>query len=198
MGALAVSNGLQVLGGYGFCTDFILQQYYRDIRIFSIYEGTTGIQSLDLLGRKVTMDHGKALQLLSEEIITTIKEASEYEDLSSYANLLKTKLGLVQEVLGFLMPFAQQGDYKRYLSDATVFMEFFGNILIGWLWLDMASHAKKALHEKDTQYSEDFYLGKIHAMKFYYKYELPKTTSLSEILLNKEVLTVDTNTKIFD
>ncbi|MGB5170799.1 MAG: acyl-CoA dehydrogenase [Eudoraea sp.] len=198
MGALAVSNGLQVLGGYGFCTDFILQQYYRDIRIFSIYEGTTGIQSLDLLGRKVTMDHGKALQLLSEEIITAIKAASEYEDLLSYANLLKTKLGLVQEVLGFLMPFAQQGDYKRYLSDATVFMEFFGNILIGWLWLDMASHAKKALHEKDTQYSEDFYLGKIHAMKFYYKYELPKTTSLSEILLNKEVLTVDADTKIFD
>ncbi|MGB5355614.1 MAG: acyl-CoA dehydrogenase C-terminal domain-containing protein, partial [Eudoraea sp.] len=75
---------------------------------------------------------------------------------------------------------------------------FFGNILIGWLWLDMASHAKKALHEKDTQYSEDFYLGKIHAMKFYYKYELPKTTSLSEILLNKEVLTVDADTKIFD
>jgi len=66
MGLLSVSNGLQVLGGYGFCSDFILQQYYRDIRIFSIYEGTTGIQSLDLLGRKMTMNNGKGVKLLSD------------------------------------------------------------------------------------------------------------------------------------
>ena len=50
-GSESVDNGLQVLGGYGFCTDFTLQQYYRDIRISALYEGTTGIQSQDLLGR---------------------------------------------------------------------------------------------------------------------------------------------------
>ena len=70
---------MQVLGGYGFCTDFGLQQYYRDIRISSIYEGTTGIQSQDLLGRKVTMSNGKALQLLSTEIMITINEAKEID-----------------------------------------------------------------------------------------------------------------------
>ena len=59
-GSASVNNGLQVLGGYGFCADFILQQYYRDIRISALYEGTTGIQSQDLLGRKVTMSNGKA------------------------------------------------------------------------------------------------------------------------------------------
>ena len=63
-GSESVDNGLQVLGGYGFCTDFTLQQYYRDIRISSLYEGTTGIQSQDLLGRKVTMHNGKGLELL--------------------------------------------------------------------------------------------------------------------------------------
>lgn len=198
MGAIAVSNGLQVLGGYGFCTDFILQQYYRDIRIFSIYEGTTGIQSLDLLGRKVTMDHGKALELLSIEIMISIKAAKETAGLTEYAKSLEVNLGLVKKVLAFLLPFAQQGDYKRYLSDASVFMEFMGNIIIGWLWLDMARQAKIDLLSKEITYKEEFYLSKIHAMKFYYKYELPKTKYLADVLMNKEVLTVDMETSLFE
>ncbi|WP_276388909.1 acyl-CoA dehydrogenase [Eudoraea chungangensis] len=198
MGAIAVSNGLQVLGGYGFCTDFILQQYYRDIRIFSIYEGTTGIQSLDLLGRKITMDHGKALELLSIEIMTSIKAAKETEGLSEYAKSLEAKLGLVKKVLAFLLPFAQQGDYKRYLSDASIFMEFMGNIIIAWLWLDMARQAKMDLLSKEITYKEEFYLSKIHAMKFYYKYELPKTKYLADVLMNKEVLTVDMEPSLFE
>lgn len=197
MGAVSVSNGVQVLGGYGFCSDFILQQYHRDIRIFPIYEGTTGIQSLDLLGRKITMDNGKALQLLSVEIMACIKEASTYDELAPYAQKLSAKLGLVQEVLQFLLPFAQKGDYERFLSDATVFMEFFGNIVIGWLWLDMARNAQNALIEGDTKYVQEFYTGKIYAMKFYYKYKLPKTTALAEVLMNKEILTVANNDKMF-
>jgi hypothetical protein len=197
MGSVSVSNGLQVLGGYGFCNDFILQQYFRDIRIFPIYEGTTGIQSLDLLGRKIPMANGKALALLSAEIMSVIKEASEFSELVPYANKLGAKLKLVEEVLQFLMPFAQKGDYERFLSDATVFMEFFGNIVIGWLWLEMATKAQIALASGDTRYTGDFFNGKIHAMKFYFKYELPKTTALAEVLMNKEVLTVAADTKMF-
>ena len=197
MGSVSVSNGLQVLGGYGFCNDFILQQYFRDIRIFPIYEGTTGIQSLDLLGRKIPMGNGKALALLSAEIMSAINEASEFSELTPYAKKLGAKLKLVQEVLQFLMPFAQKGDYERFLSDATVFMEFFGNIVIGWLWLEMATKAQSALVSGDTQYTSDFFNGKIHAMKFYFKYELPKTTALAEVLMNKEVLTVAADTKMF-
>jgi len=123
-GREAIDNGLQVLGGYGFCTDFILQQYYRDIRIFALYEGTTGIQSQDLLGRKVTMQNGKALQLLSAEIMKTIQEASKVEGLQSYAKTLGAKLQLTQKVLGHLMPHAMKGDYERYLADASVLWNF--------------------------------------------------------------------------
>lgn len=197
IGSVSVSNGLQVLGGYGYCNDFILQQYFRDIRIFPIYEGTTGIQSLDLLGRKIPMGNGKALALLSAEIMGAITEASKYNDLAPYAKKLGAKLKLVQEVLQFLMPFAQKGDYERFLSDATVFMEFFGNVVIGWLWLEMATKAQIALVAGDTQYTKEFFNAKVHAMKFYYKYELPKTTALAEVLMNKEVLTVAADTKMF-
>ncbi len=197
MGLISVSNGLQVLGGYGFCSDFILQQYYRDIRIFSIYEGTTGIQSLDLLGRKITMNNGKGLQLLSAEIMNSIKAASEFEDLLPYARKLGSTLSLVQEVVHFLMDFAKKGDYERFLSDATVFMEFFGNIVVGWLWLDIAVKAQNAMVLADANYSSVFYESKIHAMKFYFKYEIPKTRALAEVLMDKQVLTTSVEKQLF-
>ncbi|MDH7446638.1 acyl-CoA dehydrogenase [Aquimarina sp. 2201CG14-23] len=198
MGAHAVSNGLQVLGGYGFCSDFILQQYHRDIRIFPIYEGTTGIQSQDLLGRKLLMENGKALELLNNEIMQTIREASKYDDLKGYANTLGEKLLLTQKVIGFLIGFAKKGDYERFLSDATPFMEFFGNITMAWIWLDMATNAKNAIVTGKNKYSEEFYESKIHAMKFYFKYELPKTSGLAEILMDEEVLTILGKKEVFN
>ena len=197
MGLISVSNGLQVLGGYGFCSDFILQQYYRDIRIFSIYEGTTGIQSLDLLGRKMTMNNGKGVKLLSDEIMNSIMDASKFEDLKPYAQKLGEALKLTQEVLQFLMEFAKKGDYERFLSDATVFMEFFGTIVVGWLWLDIAVKSQNAMVLSDTKYSSAFYESKIHAMKFYFKYEIPKTKALAEVLMDKHVLTTANENQLF-
>ncbi|QNM84657.1 acyl-CoA dehydrogenase [Polaribacter pectinis] len=189
-GAESVDNGLQVLGGYGFCTDFSLQQYYRDIRISALYEGTTGIQSQDLLGRKVTMHNGKGLELLSAEIVKTIIAASNDEDLKTYATILGDKLKLSQKVLGHLMPFAMKGNYERYLADANLFMEYMSIVVLGWLWLEMAVDAKKELSNSDKKYSETFYESKIHTMKFYFKYEVPKTNSLAESLMSNEVLTI--------
>lgn len=198
MGKVAVDNGVQVLGGYGFCSDYILQQYLRDIRIFSIYEGTTGIQSQDLLGRKITMDNGKALQLLSEEIVKTIKACSSHEALLPYAQNLGAKLELAQQVIQSLMGYAMKGDYERFLADASPFMEFFSTILLGWIWLDMGKEAQEALVTGKKDYSSNFYESKLHAMKFYYKYELPKTNGLAEILRDKEVLTIGSDTSIFN
>ncbi len=198
MGKTAVDNGLQVLGGYGYCSDYILQQYLRDIRIFAIYEGTTGIQSQDLLGRKITMDNGKAWQLLSQEIMNSIRASMMLEPLTPYAQKLNAKLDLTQQVLRALMGFAKKGDYQRFLADATPFMEFFSNIIIGWLWLDMAREAQNALVNGSTENSTGFYESKIHAMEFYFKYELPKTTGLAEILMdNSRALTIGTDKKVF-
>lgn len=189
-GAESVDNGLQVLGGYGFCADFSLQQYYRDIRISSLYEGTTGIQSQDLLGRKVPMQNGKALELLVSEITKTILAASKDEDLKQYATILGDKLKQSQKVLSHLMPFAMKGNYERYLADANLFMEYMSIVVLGWLWLEMAVDAKKELTNTNRKYSEIFYESKIHTMKFYFKYEVPKTNSLVESLMNDETLTI--------
>jgi len=197
MGKVAVDNGVQVLGGYGFCSDYILQQYLRDIRIFSIYEGTTGIQSQDLLGRKVSMENGKALQLLSEEITKSIKASMAHETLTPYAKKLGEKLELTQKVLQSLMGYAMKGDYERFLADATPFMEFFSNILVGWLWLDMGREAQQAIASGATEHSTEFYESKIHTMEFYFTYELPKTTGLAEIIMNGKSLTIGADKKVF-
>ena len=196
-GTISVSNGMQVLGGYGFCSDFILQQYYRDIRIFSIYEGTTGIQSQDLLGRKVPMEHGKALELLLTEVLHTITAAMEFDDLRSSAKILGDKIKLTRKVLDFLMPFAKKGNYERYLSDANLFMEFLSHVVIDWLWLDIALHAQRKRQDGDQTRSKAFYDSKIHTMKFYFKYELTKTSSLAESLMHPDVLTIKSKKEVF-
>lgn len=190
MGRLAVNNGLQILGGYGFCTDFSLQQYLRDIRIMSIYEGTTGIQSLDLLGRKVPMKNGKALQLLMAEITENIKNVSVIDELKPYGQILSSKLEEMQKALQYLMPFAMNGDNENYLADATIFMEMAGNIVIGHQWLKMASVAHKAIMSEDRTFTKEFYQSKIQTMKFYFKYELPKTKACLETLLSTDKLTL--------
>ena len=195
MGRVSVSTGLQVLGGYGFCLDFPLQQYYRDIRIMALYEGTTGIQSLDLLGRKATAKNGKALMLLMGEVQQTIQAATTYDDLKPYAKVLGKKMQEVQEVMGHLVQYAMKGEFEKFLADATIFMEFAGTIVIGWQWLKMATKAKEALVTGNMDQPAEFYESKVHTMKFFYKYEMPKTASAKEVLLNSEFLTIQESEK---
>ena len=196
-GIEATSNAVQILGGYGFCLDFMPQQYYRDIRIISIYEGTTGIQSLDLLGRKITMKNGKALQLLAAEIQETIKAASAHEVLQPYANTLLENLGLTQKVIGALMPHAMKGNHERFLADASIFMDFFSTIVIGWQWLKTATTAKRILDDGTGNQVPAFYESKIHTMKFYFIYEMTKTKSLAKIIMNDDELTITVTKELF-
>jgi alkylation response protein AidB-like acyl-CoA dehydrogenase len=195
MGRIAINNGLQILGGYGYCMDFPLQQYLRDIRIMAIYEGTTGIQSLDLLGRKIPMENGKALQLLTAQMTVTINDAKTYENLTVYADILGGKMGEIQKVLTYLMPYAAKGDYENYLADATIFMEMASNIVIGHQWLKMALAAQKALDNDEKTFEAAFYESKIQTMKFYFKYELPKTKACLETIMHQDKLTLVDETK---
>ncbi|MBO0951264.1 acyl-CoA dehydrogenase [Fibrella forsythiae] len=191
MGVQSVSQSVQTFGGYGFTEDFPVEQLYRDIRITPIYEGTTGIQAQDLLGRKMTMKGGKAAQLLMQEIGKTIAEAAAHDELKPYAGMLKTELGQIQEVFQALMPHAGAGDYERYLSDATLFLEQMGIVVVAWQWLKQGIVAKQAMLTQNPQGDElAFYEGKVHTMKFFFHYEVPKTLGLAARLKDPEVLTI--------
>ncbi|ARK11986.1 acyl-CoA dehydrogenase [Fibrella sp. ES10-3-2-2] len=191
MGVQSVSQSVQTFGGYGFTEDFPVEQLYRDIRITPIYEGTTGIQAQDLLGRKMTMKGGKAAQLLMQEIGKTIADAYNHDELKPYAASLKAELGRIQEVFQALTPHAGAGDYERYLSDATLFLEQMGIVVVAWQWLKQGLVAKQTILTQNPQGDElAFYEGKLHTMKFFFHYEVPKTLGLAARLKDTEVLTI--------
>ena len=189
-GKLAVDNGLQILGGYGFCADFILQQYYRDIRIMSIYEGTTGIQSLDLLGRKVLMENGLVLKTMLAEIQSTISEAKKEPNLIKTAQELEEQLPLVEATLAHLIPIAMKGETEKFVSDATLFMEAIGSIIVAWQWLKIGISASNELKSSNSGFSESMLKNKLHTMRFFYKYELGRNKSIFKIIQSDEVLTL--------
>ena len=192
----SVALAIQTLGGYGYTTDFPVQQHYRDLKIMSLYEGTTGIQSLDLLGRKVTMEKGRALQLLGEAIQDTIVSASSHPALLPYTQTLDLELKRIVSVLQYLGQFAAKGEVGRYLSDATVFMEMAGYLVIGWQWLKQAQVAAQKIAGKDfIANTEVFYQSKIHAMEFFFHYELTHAAACEKTLLNTRQLT---NIKNYD
>jgi alkylation response protein AidB-like acyl-CoA dehydrogenase len=189
-GSRSAALAIQTLGGYGFTTDFPVQQLYRDLKIMSLYEGTTGIQSLDLLGRKVTMQNGKAVQLLMNSISLDLKASKEFENLAPYANTLDIELKRMAKVLTHLSGFAMKGDMERYLSDATVFMEMAGYIIIAWQWLKMAVVAAQRIKEANFKSNSlAFYQGKIHTMEFFFKYELPHSEACAKSLEDSHTLT---------
>jgi len=195
LGQQVCKDGIQILGGYGFCSEYILQQYARDIRIHSLYEGTTGIQSLDLLARKVTMQDGAALKLLMAEMMSTISDARKHNILDPYASKLESRIGSIQKVIAHLMPYAMQGDYQRYTADANLFMEMMSHITIAWLWLKMGIAAAAGIADGNST-KLVFYNDKIECMKFFFKYELSKTTSLEEIIMDEDELTLKENDKV--
>ncbi len=197
MGILAVSQALQCLGGYGYCDEFPLEQLYRDARIHPIHEGTTGIQGLDLLGRKVTMKNGKAAILLIKEIGETIASAKEDPELKPYALELEEAAGKLQKVTAHLIGLAMQGKIDLFLADATVYLEFFGIITIGWQWLLQALSAQKALRENPVGADMNFYQGKLYTFRYFFQYELPKIEGLAKSLLANNRLTVEMKKDFF-
>ncbi len=189
MGIQSTSAGMQCLGGAGYCKDFPLEQLYRDIRINAIYEGTTGIQGMDLLGRKIIMNGGEGAKVFFKEILSvTQRQTSEL--LKSYATKLEQTLQKLQEVTMYLGGVAMQDKPEVFLADATLYLEYFGIVTIAWQWLKQGEVAEKAL--VNAQGDEAlFYQGKLKALQYFFEYELPKTRGLHTRLMNNDKLTVD-------
>lgn len=190
-GMTSVSNGLQVLGGAGFCDDFPLQQYYRDMRINPIYEGTTAIQAMDLLGRKITMKGGMAVMLFNNEVNKTIEAAKANEAVKTYAEkLAKTQEKLVQVTMN-LMGLAQSEQPEVFLRDASLYLEYFSLFTVGWLWLKQGLVSARALENHPQGEEAVFHKSKLHTLRYYFEYELPKTRGLHDRLTSTDRLTLE-------
>ncbi len=190
MGTLATSVGMQVLGGAGYTDDFPLEQYYRDIRVNAIYEGTTTIHGMDILGRKVLMHNGKAAILFAQEVQKTIMAAQGSARLKPWADQLAKQATALQEATTHLIQLAMREPAEVFLADATLYLEYFGTVAIGWQWLQQAIVAEKAL---PSAAGEDvhFYQSKLHTCRYFFEYELPKTLGLHVRLMSAERVTLE-------
>jgi len=197
MAFLAVSQALQCLGGYGYCDEFPIEQYLRDARIHPIHEGTTGIQALDLLGRKVVMQSGRATFLYLARVEADLEQARGEEALVPLADALAQALERLQGVTQHLTGMAMEGRIDEFLADATCYLELFGTVTIGWQWLRQAVVAQRALAKQPVEEETNFYRGKIHTARFFFAYELPKTEGLASCLLASEGLTVEMDASVF-
>src|SRR5690606_17111751 len=126
---------LQILGGYGYTRDYPVEQIYRDNRLNPIHEGTNGIQSFDLLGRKVTMHGGAAFKLLMRRLLQTAQAAEQVESLAGHAQALKAAVQTVTDTTVTLTAVAARGETDRSLCNSWVYLEMLGHTVIAWIWL---------------------------------------------------------------
>lgn len=185
----STSQAVQCLGGYGYCDDFPVEQHFRDTRIHPIHEGTTGIQGIDLLGRKVVMKDGKALTLFLETVRDDIAAAKETSGLSDCAANLEAALQRLETVTQYKIMQRDSQGTELFLADASLYLEYFGIIAIAWQWLQQARVAAAGLTEKQGP-KQTFYKGKIATCRYFFAYELPKAEGLAARLTSDEDITV--------
>jgi len=178
MSILTTSAALQCFGGYGYTKEFMAELFFRETRIHTLHEGTTAIHGMDLLGRKMMMNNGKATILLMQQIMQDIETAQKYDSLRVYGNTLAQKIMKLQEVTMHLITVAQSQGPEVYLSDATLFLELFGILAIGWQWIKQGIKVEELKASDTKTYSAEFLQSKQYALQYFFEYEIPKTEGL--------------------
>ncbi len=170
--------GLQIYGGSGYLQDYPLEQYIRDAKIDTLYEGTTAIQGLDFFFRKMVKDQFKAISYLAQEITQTVKGDEGSGQLSVERELLGQALENVQAILGVMgqWAIASQTDiqeiYKVGLNSTRLLMAS-GDLMIGWLLVRQAEVALAALTAGPSDRDKDFYIGKVASARWFARNRLP-------------------------
>lgn len=158
-GLAANDIAIQIHGGYGYARDFDVEQLYRDNRLNPIHEGTTGIQAIDLLGRKILRDDGAGLAVLRGRIARCRERASANAALAGHA----ATLGHVWDRIAATIATLRTVDPARAFDNATLFLRAFGHGVLAWLWLDMAMAAGESALAK----------GKLGACRYFFEQEVP-------------------------
>ena len=170
-----IRDAIQSMGGVGFCSEFPVEQYARDIKIVSIWEGTNYIQALDLVGRKLGMEGGQVFQNWIQGVMELTKELREDPDFGADAKLLFNAAGIVGDYAMRFMKYFQEGRAELIPLNANNFLDCFAETEIAKLLLEQAVTARKKLAEVSADSSDGiFYTGKIAGTKFFCRNVLPR------------------------
>eukprot|EP00767_Chilomastix_cuspidata_P006073 gnl/Chilomastix_cuspidata/6379.p2 GENE.gnl/Chilomastix_cuspidata/6379~~gnl/Chilomastix_cuspidata/6379.p2 ORF type:complete len:605 (+),score=14.05 gnl/Chilomastix_cuspidata/6379:189-2003(+) len=183
------SHGMQVYGGYGFIEEYPQAQLLRDCRITMIYEGTNGIQAMDLLGRKLGMKKGKLFMDLSAQIAKTVGEAKKVEGASDLAEQVEKALNKLGEVAMHLGKTAMSEKVKTAFAYAHPFLEVTGDVCAAWMLLWRATIAYQKLGKKKKD--DVFYNGLIKSAQYFINSVLPVTFGKMESILAADAATIE-------
>ncbi|MBU3005540.1 acyl-CoA dehydrogenase C-terminal domain-containing protein [Paraglaciecola arctica] len=186
LGSESANHGMQVFGGHGFIKEWGMEQIVRDVRISTLYEGTTGIQALDLLGRKVLLTRGKSLNAFSKEILGFCKDKSMISSNPHKRQMNKFVWALSKNVANwqqYTMRLALKAKKDRDIvgSASVDYLMYSGYIVMGYFWAQMAQTAYEKL-AGDVE-NRDFYRAKIKTAEFYFERLLPRTKSLAKTMM---------------
>ncbi len=195
------TESLQTLGGSGFLQDYPVEQYVRDAKIDTLYEGTTAIQGLDFFFRKIVKDKGQALTFLSSQIQEFAKDLGAHQGrIDRERELLAQGLEDVQGILGFMVgelmksDTRQGGDVENLYQvgqNTTRLLLGAGDLVVGWLLLRQAAVALDALAAGATGRDKDFYEGKVAAAQFYARQVLPRLSAERAVAEATDTLLMD-------
>lgn len=163
---------IQILGGHGYTREYPVEQYYRDNRLNPIHEGTHGIQSLDLLGRKLMQNKGAGLRQLLGLIQDCCQRAAEYDSLGALRQPLERHVARLTSVTQALLGDLMAGKVNQALANSALYLKVFGHAVIGWRWLEQALRAERGLAEGNPA-DADFYRGKLQAARYFLTWEVP-------------------------
>ena len=182
-----LTESLQTFGGSGFLQDYPIEQYIRDSKIDSLYEGTTAIQSLDFFFRKIARDRGVALTHLFTQVQKFLDGDGARAELAESREVLRAAVedlqAMVATLTGYLMG-AQNDPRELYRVglESVPFLLSVGDVVIGWLLLRQAEVALQALDGDPAANDRDFYTGKVAVATFFAKNMLPRLSAQCRIL----------------
>jgi hypothetical protein len=191
------SHGIQVYGGYGYIKDYPMEQLLRDCRITMIYEGSNGIQAMDLLGRKLGLNKGKPMMDLLGEIqksIAMAKDAQGLEDLAAKLEEIVDRLGEVALHMGTT---AMSPNVLNAFAFAYPFMEVCGDVVMAWMLLWRAAIAARELENKPRKKDAAFYEGQIKSAEFFIYSIIPITVGKIKAILATNGAAVEIDEKSF-
>lgn len=185
------STGVQVYGGYGFTREYPQEQLLRDCRITMIYEGTNGIQAMDLLGRKLGMNKGKPIMDLMGEIQGTIAQAKSFDGLEEFATRLEKALGRLGEVAMHLGATAMSPQVMNAFAFAHPFLEASGDVVLAWMLLWRGVIAAGALEKGAKKKDRAFYEGQLKSVQYFTQAVLPVTMGKMDAIMATSGAAVD-------
>ncbi len=175
-------QAIQVFGGAGYTRDFLVEQYARDCKITSIYEGTSGIQAMDLLARKIGMKKGLVFMNFMGEIQKTTTRAKAVDALNDLAVKVENTANRLGEVALHIGKMAMSEDFKVAFAHALPFLYAMGDTIMAWMLLWRAVVASEKLAAKPKKKDIAFYEGQIKTAEFFINTELPLTSGKMEAI----------------